>query len=915
MPQITVGSTNINKFGFSATFNLYARTVTLDTSVLTTYNGSSGSGVFQVAGIAFSLVDSAGLDLMTVDWNAPQIIPSVNPVYTLDLSYFPNVFLFQQYKIIGYIKEANGTVYQTDAVVKNVCQPVGVNESGYVAGIFQVIPDCVNNALTVKELTVLTYNNTTPYSLSKSGSLAYPTGTISAVTFTGTPFTNNNLYTGQYRVTNTTTATYALGDDIYVAVTYLTNNVFDVTCTNRIADLLCCVAEVQAVAKKDCENAKGKHAQQQLLEISTYLLTGLLKEINGQDASVEADFIKKALNCSCGATSIHQNEVTPINASAYSIVLSGVGGTTIPSPTVVGTTRTFYIASNSYQVSKKDTGDLAFTISTDTSVANNVKYLISFDYNVMAGYILTAFENDSTYIARLQALLVTGISLAGLNGQCVINTSTAGYTVTLTGVTAADLIDSITINGVVHSAPANTHANDSISIGVWLNSLTLGAFVVTFSLGVLTISSANNSNTLSTVTFAIGGLTGSKYTVAFQSSQYTLVQVLQAIIDYLCNLTAIQVALGNTLTLYQIDYNGNIVTQSFTSANTQNDFNLGLQNAIYNLVTRLDTLTGITCAKLAAIFTDNPLITFSSNSRVYGSDNGNCMAFSDKQLALGVIQAIQAYSDVKTAFCAIDCASPATCPEVSNISLAMSGLNIGVYGLTWAATPTASQYVTVKYKLSSSGTWIVATNALLILANGNISGTTPFEISGVSAGAIYDVMIVNNCGGVGFSKQITTPTSPIYSGSYYLNNMLYLVCGSTPVTLYSSAPFGAGVTLYTDIAMTIPKTGYAYVTQNASNIFTLNSSTGVVGTDTGSSCSTGTGDLYRVSNTDSGVCSVTQETLYTNGSFTVGGTLYRDVALTTPVTGYAYVLVIATNTIYNLNSVTGAITSSTGLHC
>lgn len=915
MPQIAVNSSNIGNFGFSVTFNLYSRSVLFNTSALTTYNGSSGSGILNIVGIAFSLQDSAGLELAGVDWTAPQIVPSVSQTYTLDLSYLPNVFLFQSYKIIGYIKDSTGTIYQTDPVYKNVCQPVDINESGYVPGIFQVIPDCVNNSLTVKELTVLTYNNTTPYSLSKSGSLSYPTGTISAVAFTGTPFTNNNLYTGEYRVACTTTAVYALGDDIYVGVTYLTNNVFDVTCTNRIADLLCCVAEVQATAKKRCNDAVGKHAQQQLLEISTYLLTGLLKEINGQDASIEADFIKKALNCSCGATSVHQNEITPINAAIYSIVINGVGGTTVSSPSIVGTTKTFNIASNAYQVSKKDTGDLAFTITTDTSVANNVKYLIAFDYNVMADYILTAFENDPTYIARLQALLVTGINLSGLNGKCVINTSTAGYTATLTGITAADLIDSITINGTVHSAPSNTHANDATAIGTWLNSLTLGTFVVTLSLGVLTISSAANSNVLSVVEFAIGGVSGTKKIIAFQSSQYTLVQILQAIIDYLCAITGLQVALGNALTLYQIDYNGNVISQSFTSSNTQNDFNIGLQNSIYNIITRLNTLTGITCAKIAAIFTDNPNISISADSRIYGKDGSTCVSFSDKQIAMGVIQAIQSYSDVKTAFCAIDCSSPATCPEVSNISLGMSGSDIGVYGLTWAITPVASQYVTVKYKLSSSGTWLIATNALLMLPNGNISGTSPYVISGVTAGETYDVMIVNNCGGVGFSKQITTPTSPIYSGSYYLNNMLYLVCGSTPVTLYSHSPFGAGVTLYTDVAMTIPETGYSYVTLNGSNIFTINSGTGVVGTDTGSACSSGTSGLYRLSNLDATICTIPQVTLYTNGSFTVGGTLYLDVALTTPVTGYSFVLNTATNVIYNLNSVTGAIGSSTGLSC
>lgn len=918
MPQISVNSANIISFGFKASFDIYNRKVIFDTSTLTSYQGSSGSGIFNVAGICFSLVDQDGVSLVTPDWTTPQIIPSTSQEYELDLSSLPYVFLFQQYQIVGYIKEADGTIYSTTPVYKKVCQPINLNDSGYVPGIFQVIPDCVNNNLTVKELTNLTYNNKLPESVAKTGTLSYPTGTISAVSFSGTPFTNNVIYTGEYRIGCTSIGTYDLNDDIYVLVTYLTNNAFPVTCTNRIADLLCCIEGVQATAVKECNNAMGAQAKQKLAEIAPFLLTGLLAEINGQDASIQADYIKKTLSCNCGTTSIHQNEMTPINPSVYSIVLNGVGGTYIGAPTTVGATKTFNIVSNLYQVVKGDAGDSAFSITTDISVANTVKYKITFNYPVMAGYILSAFENDASYISRLRALLNNSISLAGLDGKCVINTTTSNYTLQIVSITAQDLVSAITINGVIHLAPSALYGNDPVAIQSWLNTLSLGTYVVTFNSGTLTITSASNSNLLSTMTFTLSG--GTTQTVQFQSSTPTLVQILQAIIDYVCGLTALQVALGSALTLYQINYNGDIVSQNYTAANSQDDYNKGLQNSISNIITRLDELTGITCAKIAAIFQDYPNSSISAASRIYGSnDDGNCSSWTNKQVALGVIAAIQAYSDVKEAFCAIDCETPASCPDISDTSLAMSGSDIGVYGLTWSATPVASQTVTVKYKHSSSSTWIIATNGLLILPNGNISGTTPFVISGVVAGEIYDVMIVNNCGGVGFSKQITTPVAALYSNSYLRENMLYLLCGSTPVTLYSSVPFAAGITLYTNAGLTVPLTGYLYVSLNGFNIFNINSSTGVVGADTGSACSTGTAGFYRVDNSTATICTTPQVTLYTNGAFTVGGTLYLDAALTTPITGKSYVTRVsitpALKEIFNLNSATGAIGATTGLLC
>ncbi len=621
------------------------------------------------------------------------------------------------------------------------------------------------------------------------------------------------------------------------------------------------------------------------------------------------------MNCDCGATSIRQNEMTPVNPSVYSIVINGVGGTTVPSPTVNAGTKIFQIASNLYQIVKGDLTDMAFSISVDTSVQYVVKYIITFDYNVMAGYILTAFENDTTYIARLQALLITALDLSGVDGDCVIDTTTSNYTLALTGISAADLVDYITINGVQHLAPANLHCTNPTAIVAWLNTLALGTFTATYSVGVLTVSTLNNTNTLSSIVFLIGGITGTKRAILFQSTSPTLTQFLNAIFTWMCSLTDHQVQLANTITLCQIDYSGTVTNQTFTAGSRQDVFNVGLAASICNIIGRITTLTGVTCAKIQALFVDRPNSIFGESDRIYGSLGGNCAGLTDEQISKVVLLAVSKYQSVKDIFCAIDCSVPGTCPEISDFGLAMDGTNIGIYGVTWATTPTAVQTVTVKYKLTSALVWTTATNALLILPNGNISGTTPYDILNPIAGATYDVLLVNNCGGDGFQKPITTPSGTIYSGNYHLENSLYLLCGSALHTLYSSQPFASGVTMYTNAGLTTPITGYSFITIAGQNEFTLNPSTGVVGVDLETACSNGTAGSYILGNATGTICSGTPVTLYTNGAFVVGGTLYRDSALTLPQTGYAYVVQGSTNTIYNLNSVTGAIGASTGLTC
>lgn len=923
MPSLGIYNANIDVFAFKATFDLLNKRIVFNTSS-TTYNGSSGGGIFNVSGISFLLKDQEGVVLTEIDFTDPTkyIVPSVTSEFIVDLSALNYAFFFQTFTIIGAIKD-NINTYYTAPVYPKVCEPVTFTESGWCPGQFQVIANCPDNVLTVKEFTIFGYNNTLPDSKTRSGTLYYPTGSgVGNIAFTNTPFSNNVIITGQYRINNDTTATYLLMDGIFVEIVYRTQNVFDVTCANRIGDLMCCIVDIQNTATTQCNNARGKAASQKMYEIMPVFLVGLAKEINGQDASEQAVFIRKALSCNCGIGSIGQNEMTPLNPSVTNIVLNGVGGTSIAPPTVTGSTKTFNIVSSVYQVTKGNTGDLAFTIAVDTSSTNIVKYKITFNYNIQAGYILTAIGNSPSLVTQLNSLVNFtnfNIDLTSLNGACVINLSSLNYFLSYKVSSGGDGFKSININGTDYVPGAPIAVNSVGAIETYLNGLGLGTFEVNFSNSVtgayFNILSTGNANTLTGVVLVIGG---SDIGVAFQRTNKSLIAVLQAIIDYLCGLTALQMALGSALSLCTVDYNGVVVQTDYTAANTQGQYNAGVAASICNLAARINTLTTVTCTTLNNIFADNINASFSGTlARVFGKNaDGSCVGFTVAQFALGIFQAAGAYQTVKDAFCAITCGTPATCPDVSGISVAMNGTNIGVYGITWNATPSATQSVTVEYKLIASSTYTNATNNLQIFPNGSINGTTPFLITGVTPGSTYNVRITNNCGGAGFVTQITVPTSGLVTDNYLIDNSIYVICGTSPVQLYSSAVMTTGVTMYTDAGLTIPLTGYTYIANSTNGeIFVINTSTGIVGADTFSACATGTAGSYTLGNSTGTICAAASTTLYTNGVFAVGKILYIDSALTTAVTGYTFVVNSADGIIYNLNTSTGLIGVSTGLSC
>lgn len=919
MPSIQINSANIVQFGFKATWNLANRSVAFDTSALTQY---TSGGINNVQGISFFLQDQDGLTLTNIDFtnHINYIVPAITQVFNFDLSSVNYAFLFQAYQISAAIKDQNGTVYTIPVFSTTICQPNDFQESGYVCGMFQVRADCINNILTVKEFTVLVYNNLLAQSVTKSGTLAYPTGTISPVTFTNTPFSNNVVITGQYNVNNTTTGTYALPNDIYVLVNYVTMQQFDITCSNQVSDLLCCISELYQTKVKNCDNAIGKRAGQQLEEVELPFFLGLGQEINGQDSEWAYQLIKKQLNCNCGNSALGQNQSTPFNPAVTNIVLVPGGGTSIPTAVVSGNTKTFTISSNVYQVTKGVPGDTSFSITTDTSVPNTVKYVITFNYANLAAAIYTATAASPTLIAQLNALITatSNIDLSNLNGGCIIDLNSNNYFLSYIVPGASTIVTNIVIGANTYAAPGGLIVSNVSGVESWLNGLSLGTFEVNYSTGTggAYFNVLSNANTHAPVSITLT-LSSGPAVATFQSTNKSLIAFLQAVVDYICQQTALQIAMGANLSLCSFDYNGNIVTTNLSTTNTQNDFNTSAASSICNLAARFNTLTGLTCIKLQAIFSDSPTVSFNNGSDRYLSIvGGSCVTLTGFQQAMAFIGAVNLYPAVKSAFCGIDCSVPGTCPGISAASFsAISQTAIGFYGVTWNPSTIANQTVTILYRITGTSSWITSSNNVNLFPNGTINGPSPYQISGLLSGTSYDVSVQNNCGGTSFVTTVTTPAVPISSGSFLLDNVIYNICGDSPVTLYSSIPFATGVTMYTNPGLTTPVTGFLFIANNSGNIYNINTSNGVVGSNTGSTCNTGTPGTYQLGTAIPAVCSATPRTLYTNGAFATGLILYYDSALTEPVTGFTFVANPSTNHIFNLNSSTGLIVSDTGTLC
>ena len=254
------------------------------------------------------------------------------------------------------------------------------------------------------------------------------------------------------------------------------------------------------------------------------------------------------------------------------------------------------------------------------------------------------------------------------------------------------------------------------------------------------------------------------------------------------------------------------------------------------------------------------------------------------------------------------------CPYITYANISIQGSGFALYKVKWSQPPLSNQLVSVQYKKNIDATWQLATTNLRVDITGNLVDNSFIILDVAELGVKYDVRLVNQCGSIEYIQSFTYP-SQIFANSYLIDSALYNICGKDPVTLFSGEPFGTGITMYEDVGLTTPLTGFLFIDYNGNKIFNIDSGTGVVGAITAYSCV-----LYSfkalLGNNANTVCAATPISVYTNSEVpTIGDILYTDAALSEIVEGFDFVVLDNSPVKYNIDSVTGEILSLQGTSC
>lgn len=745
MNPVPVNSDNIVNFGFSASFEPNQKWIRFRIAGFTTFT-EGGS----VQGVYFKVIDPSGIVIKDIDFTTPDI-EGIND--TIFVAIPNNLFMFGWWQLIGVVKDQDDTL-TTVTVKKNICEPVGI-QNGAMTGSFTADVNCDTPSIKIKETTNFSYNGLAPISAVPDGTLYSPLGTAGPQNFSVTPFLvsgSTSVYTGDYLVNNGTLATYDLGDGVQLVLIYNTKLNFSVNCNSGLASVICCIAATTDIYDQWPNSDRGKAAKAQLDKISPYVFLAIANEKIGLPSSEQVLKIADILgcDCKCGAQLVSPS---PVDAT-QTIVITGGCGIDVAQDTE-GSNTTYTVNGSSTAVTN-DNDDLAFNVIVTLDGCQRT-YAISLNYNVLAENILVAIKEDDNLSSLLNAIIDKTLfadTLAGFNGNCIIDLSKADYILVVPiSEAGVQTLTSIFIDGVSVAAPGGLALLNPSGIATWLNSLGKGTFSVNEdgTAGTVTIQSLANTVKVSTLSLnnVVSGNTSSK-TYIFSSSTKTIVELLQAIFDYVCAIDTRKIAFGvGGLQQYSFSNDFSTINKITIALDSKvSDVLTNLIKAQQQLFTRLNA-TGLTCVNMAALFGTIDKVLLSTDG-IFGTKGGACAKVSYDEIATIILTKITASTTLQSLLCGISqgCAG-AVCAPPTNVS--------GVYSagtLTVDANDTGDSGIVihVRYRVLNSGLTFTQVNST--------SGALPLAIGGGAlANAQYEVQMQKVCSNGVTSPWVSSATS------------------------------------------------------------------------------------------------------------------------------------------------------------
>jgi hypothetical protein len=555
MPKLIItNSANLTQFEAKVTFDNVTNKIDIDTTGLV------------VAGVYTATVKIKAPDgsLLT---NTSSVVTNLLPLLQVNLQSV--AYRFGAYQFEFKITDALGVI-NTLSFIFDMCRPDAEFKDGALPMLINGDVNCVTPSIIVNDNTAYLYKGKQPYqpitsvvsNPAKTVTLYFPQETtISPIVSVFTPMSTNNVYTGDYKVSAVSDATYEFDNNIFVKFRHKGNKKVEVACGYKICDILCAYMELNEEYKSKCATSKGVSIKSKLDEIQPLFNTAMAKTICGKDASKEIEEIVKIGNFKCDCNCLGDKvEPTLLSSGNHNFTFTSGCGTTLFTTTSGNSTIVSY-NSNIYVLDlSADMIALGYGVDSNT-IGCTTTYTIKVDKEALATEILNVIAGDVALSALFTTLAASNTnSLAGLNMSCLypLLGQTCNYTASIGGVNANMKFGRIKINGTWYQPPTLLSVTDVVGINAFLAGLGLGAMNPGYTYTAFNSFMNFTANVNNFGRFEIYNAAGTMVIAGedFQQSACSVVVItdtirIQAIIDFLCALNGSITTIQSNITTLQ----------------------------------------------------------------------------------------------------------------------------------------------------------------------------------------------------------------------------------------------------------------------------------------------------------------------------------------------------------------------------
>jgi len=597
------------------------------------------------------------------------------------------------YSIAFYAKDSAGNIYSL-AKTATICRPAGntqLSKNPYGVATLDLQVKCEEARVFFQDTTNRTYRGLEGTRLTSTLKVVYPideTGNIPD------PFVGANFSTAMvpisynndnYQYVQDTVYDYEFDDLVHIRIRYQSRSKngtaairFAVLCNIDLCPLVCEVTKlIDSIEQGTCADAD--EARRKLTLINPKLMLaqiGKQEPLCGVDVPKLIEEIKEiggfACDCCDAPTGIIPQTASVIDGYTFEIVpvCGDIDGTI----TVNGTNIQFNLQDKSYvfEVDTDSPQDItAFSVLPETNGCTKT-YRLQVDGSLLAEELLNIISVDGNLVNLFNSIVQDGGNGFNLtvDGGCIFSSSsTCDYDLTLSNIpinTTFALMSSIKIGSTVYSLSFAFNLTNLAALQTYLNGLGLGTFTVTNPSGQdVLIASIANPNDIQNLIYKISS---TSFQAALQKdcTGYVAIdanEVVQNIINYLCDIDDTQVVTSQEYTINYIDANGVEQTTTITEGSTLAALITAIINANNENVDNLGATASVSCDSLKELFTSDTLQITASDFLFMTKGGGVCARGSFLDVFYIMLLAGRTNATIKELFCQFvsDCGAGLTC--------------------------------------------------------------------------------------------------------------------------------------------------------------------------------------------------------------------------------------------------------------